>query len=65
VHFRAALKISPNYVYALNNLGVALEKQGNAESALKYYQKALEVRPDYAPAQKNIERLQKQTGAAG
>ena len=38
---------------------MALEKQGNRESALNYYTKALEVRPDYEPARKNKQRLEK------
>jgi Flp pilus assembly protein TadD len=36
----AALQADPGNAFTLNNLGYAMEKQGELDSALKYYQKA-------------------------
>ncbi|MBD3292573.1 MAG: tetratricopeptide repeat protein [Armatimonadia bacterium] len=62
MHFRAALAANPNYVYALNNLGVVLEKQGDLTGALEQYRKALEVDPNYTSAKTNRDRIEKKLG---
>jgi tetratricopeptide (TPR) repeat protein len=42
-----------NYL-AFNNLGTALQEEGRLDDAIAFYQKALEVRPDYALALGNL-----------
>jgi tetratricopeptide (TPR) repeat protein len=42
------------YSQAHLNLGVALDRQGNLDEAIKHYVEALRVRPDYAIARKNL-----------
>jgi len=44
---------SDNYV-AQNNLGNALLKKGNVEEAIAHYQKALQIKPDFAEAHYNF-----------
>ena len=39
---------------AHNNLGVTLARSGQIDSAIAHYQKALEIKPDYAEAQNNL-----------
>ena len=49
----AALAINPNYVFALNNKGIALEKLGRYEEAIAAYDAALVGKPDHANAYNN------------
>ena len=42
------------YSRAHVNFGVALDRQGNLDEAIKHYAEALRVRPDYAIARKNL-----------
>ncbi|MGY3793380.1 tetratricopeptide repeat protein [uncultured Aquimarina sp.] len=42
---------NPNLLY---NLGVSASRLGDNEQAIKYYEKALEIKPDYSSAQINI-----------
>jgi tetratricopeptide (TPR) repeat protein len=44
---------SGNYI-AQNNLGVVLLQKGRANEAIFHYQKALEIKPDYAEAHNNL-----------
>jgi tetratricopeptide (TPR) repeat protein len=46
---------------AYHNLGTALEGAGRNSEAVQCYKKALEIKPDFAPAQRNLQRaLEKQ-----
>lgn len=53
-HYRKALSIKPNLVEALNNLGFALQSQGNIDEAAENYRKALSIKPDFAEALNNL-----------
>ena len=48
--FQEALKLSPDHMIALNNLGSAYRQQKQWDEARKTYERALEVRPDDAEA---------------
>ena len=37
-----------------NNLAVALQEEGRVDEAIRHYQRAAELRPDYAPAHNNM-----------
>ena len=39
---------------AHNNLGAALAGRGQVDEAIAHYQKALEIKPDYAEAHNNL-----------
>lgn len=44
-HYKEALKIHPNYVIALSNLGLTLYHKGNFEEAVPYFTKVLKINP--------------------
>ncbi len=56
--FDKATYWDPSYFEAYNNLGLAYEKQGNITDAKKYYQKAIEINPDFQLAKDNLNALQ-------
>jgi len=44
------LELKPDYALAYSNLGVALMDQGKSEEGVACFRRALELKPDYAPA---------------
>ncbi|MEY2427489.1 MAG: protein O-mannosyl-transferase [Verrucomicrobiota bacterium] len=44
-HFRAALRIQPNYAEAESNLGFSQALQGKLDDAIEHYHRALELKP--------------------
>jgi tetratricopeptide (TPR) repeat protein len=51
--FRDVLAINPGNVYALYNLGVIGQTNGDSSGAIRYYDKALEASKSYTPAMFN------------
>lgn len=58
-YFQEVLKIDPNHVESLNNLGTILGDMGKTEIAIKYLQAALAINPNYQIAARNLEAMQK------
>ena len=52
--FRHALEVTENNYLAHNNLGVALDKKGQIDEAIRQYQEAIRLKPDYADAHNNL-----------
>jgi tetratricopeptide (TPR) repeat protein len=52
--WRDTLKKNPQCWMAENNLGNFLAQQGNTGEAMNHYQRALEIKPDYAEAHYNL-----------
>lgn len=58
-HYKDALKIEPNYVTALNNLGHAYERKNLTVQALETYEQVLESEPENSTAKRRAESLRK------
>ena len=52
--FRHAIDVTENNYLAHNSLGNALLKQGQADEAIREYQEAIRLKPDYAGAHNNL-----------
>jgi tetratricopeptide (TPR) repeat protein len=60
-HFNKALKIKPDYIGPIINLGNIAADQGDLNRAIYYFQKALQLKPDSVDALTNLgTTLQKQ-----
>jgi Flp pilus assembly protein TadD len=53
-HNSQALRIKPDYLDALNGLGVALHEAGRVDEAAVYYKKAIEIDPHTPEANANL-----------
>jgi len=53
-HYKAALRMKPDYAMALYNLGNVLIKKGKVDEAIDHYQKALHIKPDYVEVLNNL-----------
>jgi Flp pilus assembly protein TadD len=58
-HYSEAVRLRPDYAEAYNNLGTALARKGNAASAARAFARAIEIRPSYDAAIRNLRELQK------
>ena len=56
--FDKAVYFDPEYYKAYNNLGLCYEKKKDYNEARKYYQKAIEIYPDFQLAKDNLNALQ-------
>jgi Flp pilus assembly protein TadD len=55
--FEAVLKLVPTHYPSWGNLGAALVGLGNRPEAVEALRRALELKPDYEPAQRNLSAL--------
>ena len=53
-HYKAALKIKPDYVTAFFNLGIVMEKKGKTDEAIANYLEALRINPNYLEVYNNL-----------
>ena len=56
------MRLDPGFVEAYNLLGVLQVRAGRMEAARAAWQRALELRPDFAPAQRNLRILEQNAG---
>lgn len=55
---RTATSLDPTNPYTWNNLGIIAVTQGNKAKALRYFEKALQLKPDLASAQHHLATTQ-------
>tara|TARA_B110000438_G_scaffold71092_1_gene71290 strand:+ start:1748 stop:3823 length:2076 start_codon:yes stop_codon:yes gene_type:complete len=60
--FEAALRLAPNYFYALSNLGNIYGKKKEYARSILYTKKALQQKIDYAPGHYNLAKALHMTG---
>jgi tetratricopeptide (TPR) repeat protein len=53
-YYERAVKLSPNYAEAINNLGTVYYARKSYRRAISQYRKALALRPDFAPFLANL-----------
>jgi tetratricopeptide (TPR) repeat protein len=53
-HYRAALRVKPDSAVTQNNLGAALQANGDPGAAITHYSKAVALNPGYANARYNL-----------
>jgi predicted O-linked N-acetylglucosamine transferase (SPINDLY family) len=61
-HYRAALRIKPDFAIALNNLGTALERNNDRAAAVLCYRKAIRYQPAYPDPHYNLRLALKADG---
>jgi len=52
--YQLAIKIDPDYLPAITNMGVICEKHNQIDAAINWYRKALSIDPESAPTHKNL-----------
>ena len=62
--YKEALKLSPDYVVALNNLGFSYEKKNLTNQALEAYEKVLEYEPKNQTAKTRSDSMRKRVGTS-
>ena len=62
IEFEAALRLNPNYFFALSNLGNVYGKKKEYAQAISYIKQALQQKPDYAPGHYNLAKALHMTG---
>lgn len=55
----------PDAYLAAHNLAILYDQQGNQAEARRYYEKALDIEPDFSPSLVNLVRLELRTGSVG
>lgn len=63
-NYKEALKISPEYVTALNNLGHSYERKQLTTQALEMYEAALALEPKNSTARRRFDSLKKRVAPA-
>jgi len=61
-YYQQVLKIDPNHIAALNNLGAIFQRLGENQKAIKCFEKAIELNPNYADAHNNLGNVFKGLG---
>ncbi len=56
-HYAKAIKIRPDYVEAITNLGVALAIVDKSDESLALFKEAIRINPDFADARINMEKF--------
>ena len=60
--YNQVLKIDPNHLFALNNLGIIFKELGQIQKAKNCYERAIRINPNYADALNNLGIIFKELG---
>ena len=60
--FKVVLKLSPNDIDAMNNLGITCQKNGKLQEAITYLRKALTIKPNFAECYTNLGAVLQEQG---
>ena len=52
--YKQVLKIDPDSIDALNNLGIIFNQLGKYQKAISFYQKAIKINPNFTQAHRNL-----------
>ena len=52
--YNQVLKINPNHLFALNNIGLIFNQLGENQKAKEYFEKAIQINVNYADAHNNL-----------
>jgi len=61
-YYQQVLKIDPNHIAALNNLGAIFQRLEENQKAKNCYEKAIEINPNYADVHYNLGNIFKELG---
>jgi len=62
IYYRKVLELDPNYINALNNIGVIFQGLGKKQRAKECFEKAIKINPNYADAYYNLGNIFKDLG---
>lgn len=57
--YKKTLELDSSFHEAYNNIGLILKHVGKYEEAIEYYEKCLEIEPEYQPALEDLEDIRK------
>jgi tetratricopeptide (TPR) repeat protein len=55
--YQTALDLGKNLAFAHNGLACALAWQGKRDEAIRHFEQAIQLRPDYADARRNLAQV--------
>ena len=61
-YYQKVLALDPNYINALNNLGVIFQRLGKKQRAKECYEKVIKINPTYADANYNLGNIFQELG---
>ena len=60
--YNQVLKINPNHINALNNLGGLFKQLGETKKAKNFYDKIIEINPNFADSHNNLGIIYRELG---
>ena len=58
-HYKAALRLNPDFEKTHHNLGLALKQLGKIQEAINHFREALRIKPDFIKADQSLKQALK------